>query len=109
MIITCAVTGVTFTPTMSPHLPYTVDDIVNNAVDAYQAGASVLHLHAHDPQNGAPSGDPELFREYAVQIKEKTNNAIICMTTGGATGQPIEERLNNEASPQQAAGYPPAI
>jgi len=93
VIITCAVTGASFTPTMSPYLPYTPDDIVNNAIEAYQAGAAVLHLHARHPETGAPTADPELFREYVTRIKEKTN-AVISLTTGGATGQTIEERLN---------------
>ena len=94
VIITCAITGASFTPTMSPHLPYTPDDIVNNAVNAHKAGAAVLHLHARDPQTGEPSADPELFGEYVTRIKEQTGNAVISLTTGGATGQSIEERLN---------------
>lgn len=94
IIITCAVTGASFTPTMSPYLPYTPDDIVNQAVDAHEAGAAVVHLHARDPQTGVPSVDPELFHDYVTRIKERTGNAIISLTTGGATGQPIEDRLN---------------
>ncbi|MEM7028131.1 MAG: 3-keto-5-aminohexanoate cleavage protein [Chloroflexota bacterium] len=94
VIITCAVTGASFTPTMSPHLPYTPTDIVEQAIGAADAGAAVLHLHARDPQTGEPTADPELFRDYASQIKERTGNAIISLTTGGATGQPIEDRLN---------------
>lgn len=93
VIITCAVTGASFTPTMSDHLPYTPDDIVENAIGAYQAGAAVVHLHARDPQTGAPSSDPGLFREYVTRIKEQCD-VVISLTTGGATGQTIEERLN---------------
>lgn len=93
VIITCAITGASFTPTMSDHLPYTPDDIVENALGAHAAGAAVVHLHARDPKTGAPSSDPELFREYVTRIKEKSN-VIISLTTGGATGQTIEERLN---------------
>lgn len=93
VIITCAVTGASFTPTMSDHLPYTPDDIVENAVGAYKAGAAIVHLHARDPQTGAPSADPELFREYVTRIKEQCD-VVISLTTGGATGQTIEERLN---------------
>lgn len=93
-IVTCAVTGASFTPTMSPYLPYTPDAIVENAVGAYEAGAAVLHLHARDPETGAPSVDPELFRDYVTRIKEQTGDAIISLTTGGATGQSIEDRLN---------------
>ncbi|MEM7535271.1 MAG: 3-keto-5-aminohexanoate cleavage protein [Chloroflexota bacterium] len=94
VIITCAVTGASFTPTMSPSLPFTPDDIVDQAVAAHEAGAAVLHLHARDPETGAPSADPELFREYVTRIRERTGDAIISLTTGGATGQPIEDRLN---------------
>jgi len=93
VIITCAITGASFTPTMSPHLPYTPDDIVENAIGAYQAGAAVIHLHARHPKTGAPTPDPGLFREYVTRIKEKTN-AVISLTTGGATGQTIEQRLD---------------
>ncbi|MDX1521434.1 MAG: 3-keto-5-aminohexanoate cleavage protein [Anaerolineae bacterium] len=93
VIITCAVTGASFTPTMSPHLPYTPDDIVEQAIAAHAAGAGVVHLHARDPHTGAPSANPELFREYVTRIKAETN-VVISLTTGGATGQPIEDRLN---------------
>lgn len=93
VIVTCAVTGASFTPTMSDGLPYKPDDIVNQAVAAHEAGAAVLHIHGRDPDTGEPSADPELFRDYAERIKEQTSNAIISMTTGGATGQPIEDRL----------------
>ena len=92
VIITCAVTGASFTPTMSPHLPYTTDDIVENAIGAYEAGAAVIHLHARNPETGEPTPDPTLFREYVTRIKEKSN-AVISLTTGGATGQTIEDRL----------------
>lgn len=94
VIITCAVTGASFTPTMSPHLPFTPDDIVQQAVDAHRAGAAVLHLHARDPQTGAPSADPALFRNYVTRIKAATGDAVISLTTGGATGQSITDRLN---------------
>ena len=80
VIITCAVTGASFTPTMSPHLPYRPDDIVDQAVAAHEAGAAVLHLHARDPQTGEPSADPELFRSYVTRIKERTENAVISLT-----------------------------
>lgn len=93
IIITCAITGASFTPTMSPHLPFRPGDIVDQAVDAYDAGAAVLHLHARDAETGEPTPDPELFRDYVMQIKARTGNAIISLTTGGATGQAIEDRL----------------
>jgi uncharacterized protein (DUF849 family) len=92
-IITCAITGASFTPTMSPYLPYTPQDIITQAIDAHNAGAAILHLHARDPKTGEPSADPELFREYLVEIKKQTN-AVVSLTSGGATGQSIDQRLN---------------
>lgn len=92
-IITCAITGSSHTPTMSPHLPFTVDDIVQQSVAAAKAGAAVIHLHARNPQDGRPSADPTLFREYVTRIQSECD-AIISLTTGGATGQTVEERLN---------------
>ena len=59
VIITCAVTGSAHTPTMSPNLPYTVEDVVQQSVDAVEAGASIIHLHARNPQDGSPTADPE--------------------------------------------------
>jgi uncharacterized protein (DUF849 family) len=92
-IITCAITGSSHTPTMSPHLPFTPDEIVRQSIDAARAGAAVVHLHARDPQDGSPSADPALFHEYMTRIKAESN-VIISLTTGGATGQSIEQRLN---------------
>jgi uncharacterized protein (DUF849 family) len=92
-IITCAVTGASFTPTMSPYLPYKPQDIILQAIEAHKAGAAILHLHARDPQTGEPSADPEQFREYLVEIKKQTH-AVVSLTSGGATGQSIQQRLN---------------
>ena len=61
VILTCAITGSGHTPTMSPHLPYTVEDVVEQSIAAAQAGASVIHLHARDPRDGSPTADPEVF------------------------------------------------
>ena len=91
-IITCAVTGASFTPTMSPYLPYKIEDIISQALDAARAGAAVIHLHARDPQTGEPSADVGLFKEYLTEIKQNTD-AIVSLTSGGATGQSIEQRL----------------
>jgi uncharacterized protein (DUF849 family) len=93
VIITCAITGSSHTPTMSPHLPYRPEDIVQQSIEAHRAGAAVIHLHARDPQDGRPTADPDMFRAYLEAIKAETN-AIIGLTTGGATGQTIDERLN---------------
>ena len=62
VIITCAVTGAIHTPTMSPHLPITPDEIAASAIGAAEAGAAILHLHARNPKDGSPTQDPEIFR-----------------------------------------------
>lgn len=92
-IITCAITGSSHTPTMSPHLPYTPDDIVRQSIDAAKTGAAIVHLHARNPHDGSPSAEPALFRDYVTRIKAESD-VIISLTTGGATGQSVEERLN---------------
>lgn len=93
IIITAAVTGASFTPTMSPYLPYKADHLIADSIAAVQAGAAIVHIHGRNAHDGSPTSDPEIFREYAAGIKAETD-AVINMTTGGATGQTIEERLN---------------
>ena len=92
VIITCALTGSGHTPSMSPHLPYTVEDIVEQGVAAAEAGAAVLHLHARDPKDGSPSADPAIFAEYASGIKQRSD-VVISISTGGGTGMSVQERL----------------
>ncbi len=92
VIITCAVTGSIHTPTMSPHLPITPEEIAAGAIGAAEAGASVVHLHARDPIDGRPSQDPALFRKFLPQIKA-ASDVIVNITTGGAATMPVEERL----------------
>ncbi len=92
VIITCAVTGSIHTPSMSPYLPITPEDIVRDSVAAAEAGASMLHLHARDPQTGQPKQDPKLFAQFLPGIKEQTD-AILNITTGGGLGMSLEERL----------------
>lgn len=92
VIITCAVTGSSHTPTMSPHLPITVEEIVADSIAAVEAGASVIHLHARDPHDGRPTPDPDVFLEYLKPIKAATD-AVVSITTGGGTGMTVEERL----------------
>ena len=82
VIITCAVTGSIHTPSMSPYLPVTPDEVAENAVGAAEAGASILHLHARDPQDGRPTPDPEVFRQFLPRIKQECD-AVINVTTGG--------------------------
>ena len=91
-IITCAPTGAIHTPSMSPHLPVTVDEIAHAAIEAANAGAAILHLHARDPKDGRPSQDPELFRPFLSKIKAATN-AVINITTGGSPHMSVEERM----------------
>lgn len=91
-IVTCAVTGAIHVPTMSPHLPVTPDEIVDEAVAAAEAGASIVHVHVRDPETGEPISDLELFRDVANRIKEKSD-VIIQPTTGGAPTMSVEERI----------------
>ncbi|WP_298933983.1 3-keto-5-aminohexanoate cleavage protein [uncultured Ruegeria sp.] len=92
-IITCAVTGAIHTPTMSDALPYTYDDIAQQAVEAAEAGASILHLHARDPENGSPSVDPNDFAPFLPRIKQATD-AVVNLSTGGSLTLSIQDRIN---------------
>ena len=92
VIITCAVTGSIHTPSMSPHLPVTAREIEEAAVGAIEAGAAIVHLHARDPQDGRPSQEVGLFREFVGNIKRRTGG-VINLTTGGAQTMTVEERL----------------
>jgi uncharacterized protein (DUF849 family) len=92
VIITCALTGSGHTPSMSPHLPYTIEQVVDQGVAAAEAGAAVLHLHARDPRDGSPTADPAVFAEYARGIRERSD-VVISISTGGGTGMTVEERL----------------
>lgn len=92
VIITCAITGGIHTPSMSPYLPITPEQIAAEAVAAANAGAAMIHLHARDPETGRPSQSPSLFMEFLPSIKEQTD-AIINITTGGGLGMSLDERL----------------
>jgi uncharacterized protein (DUF849 family) len=92
VIITCAVTGSIHTPTMSPYLPITPDQIAADAVAAAEAGASILHLHARNPKDGRPTPDPDVFMQFLPAIKAATN-AVINITTGGGHNMTVQERL----------------
>jgi uncharacterized protein (DUF849 family) len=96
VVITCAVTGAIHTPSMSPHLPITPDQITADAVAAAEAGAAVLHLHARDPETGKPDQTPEAFRKFLPRIKQQTN-AVINITTGGSPFMTVEERVKPAA------------
>jgi uncharacterized protein (DUF849 family) len=92
VIITCAVTGSIHTPTMSPHLPITPDEIAKDAIAAAEAGASILHLHARNPEDGSPTPDPDMFMQFLPRIKQSCD-AVVNITTGGGHGMSLEERL----------------
>ncbi|MEY2618449.1 MAG: hypothetical protein RL522_1451 [Pseudomonadota bacterium] len=92
VIITCAVTGSIHTPSMSPHLPVTPQQIADDAVAACEAGAAIVHLHARDPQDGRPTQSPAVFREFVGDIKTRCD-AVVNLTTGGAPTMTVEERM----------------
>jgi uncharacterized protein (DUF849 family) len=92
IIITCAVTGGVHTPTMSDALPITPNQIAEQAIEAAEAGASVLHLHARDPATGKPTADPAVFMQFLPRIRQATD-AVVNITTGGGAGMTLEQRL----------------
>jgi uncharacterized protein (DUF849 family) len=92
VIITCAVTGAIHTPSMSPHLPVTPQEIIDAAVGAAEAGAALVHVHARDPVTGKPDQSPAAFEPFLKVIKQRCD-AVINITTGGAPTMGVEERL----------------
>lgn len=98
IIITCAVTGSIHTPSMSPHLPFTAEDITQNAVGAAEAGAAILHLHARDPVDGRPSASPDHFMAFLPRIKQ-ASDAVLNISTGGSATMTLDQRL---AAPKRA-------
>ena len=92
VIITCAVTGAIHTPSMSPYLPVTPEEIIEASVGAAEAGAAIIHLHARDPVTGKPDQSPEAFAKFLPQIKARTN-AVINLTSGGSPFMKIDERI----------------
>ncbi len=104
VIITCAPTGGIHTPTMSPHLPITPSEIWTAAIEAAEAGAAIIHLHARDPETGKPDPRPETFLQFLPVIKQSTD-AIINVSTGGGLGMSMDERLlaATTTSPEMAS------
>ena len=92
VIITCAVTGSIHTPSMSPYLPVTPDEIAAAAIGAAKAGAAIVHLHARNPRDGSPTQDPAVFKQFLPKIKA-ASDVVVNLTTGGAPTMSIEERL----------------
>ena len=98
VIISCAVTGAIHTPSMSDHLPITPEQIAQSSIEAAEAGAAIIHLHARDPETGEPTPDPAVFMRFLPTIKQSTD-AVLNITTGGGLKMTLEERL---AAPMQA-------
>ncbi|MGA7815360.1 3-keto-5-aminohexanoate cleavage protein [Caballeronia sp.] len=92
VIITCAPTGAIHTPSMSPYLPVTPQEIGDAALAAAKEGAAILHLHARDPIDGRPTQDPAVFQQFLPRIKAETD-AVINITSGGSPHMTVEERL----------------
>jgi uncharacterized protein (DUF849 family) len=91
VIISAAITGSIHTPTMSPYLPITTEQIAGEAIDAARAGAAAVHIHARNPENGMPSPDLGLFRKIVEKIRSESD-VIICITTGGGVGMTVDQR-----------------
>ena len=104
VIVSCAVTGSIHTPSMSPHLPANGDEIAASAIEAAEAGATILHLHARDRADGRPTQDPAAFMEVLPRIKQATD-AVLNLTTGGSPHMPVAERMRPAAdlSPEVAS------
>ena len=92
LIITSALTGAITVPSQTPHLPYTVEHLASDAIACGKAGAAAVHIHARNPETGAPSSDPEIVKEIATQIKQGSD-VVIGITTGGGMGMSPEDRL----------------
>ena len=99
VIITCAVTGSIHTPSMSPHLPLTPDEVARDSIAAAEAGAAIIHLHARDPRDGRPTPSPDVFMQFLPRIKQACD-AVVNITTGGGHGMTLEQRL---AAPMMAS------
>jgi uncharacterized protein (DUF849 family) len=103
VIITCAVTGSIHTPTMTPYLPITPDEVAQASIGAAEAGAAIIHLHARDPKDGKPTPSPEVFMQFLPRIKQNTD-AVLNITTGGGHGMTLQERMAGalKAKPEMA-------
>lgn len=102
VIISCAITGSIHTPSMSPHLPVTAEEIAESALGAAEAGAAIVHLHARNPDDGRPDQSPEAFEPFLRVIKQ-SSDVVVNLTTGGSPYMPVEERV------QPAAVWKPEV
>ena len=96
-IITAALTGSIHTPSMSPYLPVTPEQLIEEAVAVYNAGGAVAHVHVRDPETGMPNADQDIYREIATQVKKRCD-IVLCFTTGGKLGEPVENRVRVASS-----------
>jgi uncharacterized protein (DUF849 family) len=94
VIITCALTGSAVGPSQTPYLPITPDQMADEAKKAKDAGASVVHVHVRDPKTGIPSSDINVWRENLTKIKQKCDDLVICVTTGGGPGMTADQRVS---------------
>jgi len=92
VIITAAITGAIHTPSMSPYLPLAPEQIADEAIRVHEAGGAVAHIHVRDPKTGYPTADQGAYREIAAKVKKRCD-LILCFTTGGRLGEPVEKRL----------------
>ena len=92
VMITCAVTGAIHTPSMSPHLPVTPQQVATAAIEAAEAGAALVHIHARDPETGRPDQSPKAFAPILQVVKQATD-AVVNITTGGAPTMTVQERV----------------
>ncbi|MFO7757337.1 MAG: 3-keto-5-aminohexanoate cleavage protein [Roseovarius sp.] len=104
IIITCALTGSIHTPSMSPYLPITADQITQAGIEAAEAGAAILHLHARDPDTGRPSADPAHFRAFLPRLRQGCD-AVLNLSTGGSAVMSLDDRLAaaKDAAPEMAS------
>lgn len=92
-IVNCSITGAIHTPTMSPYLPITPEQIAQSAIDAANAGATTVHIHARNPENGMPTPDLEVYDEIVRRIRDRNRDVILCITTGGGAGMTVDQRV----------------
>lgn len=104
MIVTAAITGSIHTPTMSPYLPITPGQIIDEILAVHEAGGAICHVHVRDPETGRPVADMDIFHEIASTVK-KHCDIILCLTTGGGPGMTIDERVQTvtKFSPELAS------
>ena len=103
-IFTAALTGAIHTPSMSPYLPITPDDLINEIISVHKAGGAVAHVHVRDAETGLPNADQDAYKYIATEVK-KNCDIILCFTTGGKLGEPVENRVRvvNSLKPELAS------